>query len=404
VWAFDSIAFWVALLYTTYLALLGASALFARRSPAGARRPRHRFGVVVPAHDEEAMLPLLLDALARLTYPKELYDIIVVADNCHDRTAGIADARGARVLERTDPERRGKGYALSWAFGGLLKEGRHDAFVILDADSEPTPGLLAHLDAALQDGARAAQAYCAVGNGTESWRAALMAGDLALVHFLRPLGRKALGASAGLQGNGMCLTREVLDAVPWNAVSATEDQEYHLRLVRSGIRVVFVPEAQVPTVMQVTMRAARTQELRWEGGRFRLARRHIRSLLTEAWRQPAWSRSWICVETALDLTTPPFALLALGTALFAGFHGVAWIAGGSGAGIGRWLALLAGQAFYVLVGCALARVPAKTYAALAVYGPLYALAKVWYCAQVAVGVSHQWAPTPRERRGRVAVS
>src|SRR5207249_10260561 len=87
---------------------------------------------------------------------------------------------------------------------------RHDAFVILDADSRPAADLLVHLGAALRDGALAAQAYCAVGNAAESWRAALMAGDLALVHLLRPLGRRALGGSAGLQGHGMCLTRELL--------------------------------------------------------------------------------------------------------------------------------------------------------------------------------------------------
>jgi hypothetical protein len=264
--------------------------------------------------------------------------------------------------------------------------------------------MLAHLDTALQAGAQAAQAYCAVGNAAESWRTALMAGDLALVHLLRPLGRGVLRTSAGLQGNGMCLTRALLEALPWGAVSVAEDQEYHLRLVRAGLRVVFVPEAEVPTVMQATMRTARAQELRWEGGRFRLARTHLLGLLRDAWRQKTWSRSWMCVETALDLTTPPFALLVLATAGMTALHAGAWLVGGSATGIGPWVGLLAGQAFYVLVGCALAGVPAKTYAALAVYGPLYALAKVWYCMQIVVGGTHQWVPTPRERRGGVPVA
>jgi hypothetical protein len=110
----------------------------------------------------------------------------------------------------------------------------------------------------------------------------------------------------------------------------------------------------------------------------------------------------MCVEAALDLTTPPFALLALGTAVVAGLHATIWLAGGSGAGFVPWAALLVGQAFYVLIGCALAKVPMRTYAALGVYGPLYALMKVGYCLQIAVGVSHQhWVPTQRQRRDRV---
>src|SRR5262245_9847956 len=119
--ALDSIAFWVAVMYTAYLALLGVAGLLAGRSGVASHAPRRRFAVVVPAHDEEAVLPLLLDALARLAYPKALYEVVVVADNCRDATAGIAGDGGTRVLERIDPDHRGKGYALSWALTTLLK-------------------------------------------------------------------------------------------------------------------------------------------------------------------------------------------------------------------------------------------------------------------------------------------
>jgi cellulose synthase/poly-beta-1,6-N-acetylglucosamine synthase-like glycosyltransferase len=384
----------VAAIYTGYLLLLSVAALVGRRKASGPRPPRHRFAILVPAHDEETVLPRLLDGLDGLDYPAELREMVVIADNCRDATAAIGRARGVRVLERTDP-RRGKGHALSWALRQLMDEGHHDAFVILDADSVLMPDLLTHLDAALQDGALAAQAYCTVGNAEMSWRTALMAGDLALVHYLRPLGRRTLGLSAGLQGNGMCLTRRVLETVPWEAVSITEDQEYHLRLVSSGIKVHFVPDATVPTIMQATMRAARAQELRWEGGRFRLARRHVGRLLGAAWRRPSWSMSGMCLETALDLTTPPFAILVLFTAGWIALDTLRWAVGGAGSTLVPWTVLLCAQISYVLIGCALAGVPARTYAALALYGPVYALAKVWYCTQIAFGVSHEWIPTAR---------
>lgn len=388
----EGIAFGVVAPFTIYLAGLAGAALFARPTERDrSRPPARRFGILVPAHDEETVLPALLGAVDRLDYPRSLYEVIVMADNCSDATARIARERGARVLERTDLSQRGKGHALRWVLDHLLPEARHDAFVILDADSRPAPDLLVHLDLALQDGARAAQAYSAVGNAADSWRAALMAGDLALVHMLRPLARQVLGASAGLQGNGICLTRELLLAVPWDAVSVAEDQEYHHRLVRAGVRVVFVPRAVVFTVMQTTMGAARAQELRWEGGRFDLARCHVPGLLRDAWRR----RSWQSLDLALDLLTPPFALLALGTAVIGTMRGIGWAAGGSGTAAALWGLLLAVQAFYVLAGCALARVPARTYAALAFYGPLYAFAKVGYCLRVARGGPEVWVPTPR---------
>ena len=102
---FEKVLFAVAAVYTGYLALLSAAALLARRSPRGGECPRHRFAIVVPAHDEEAVLPGLLDGLQRLAYPRALRELVVIADNCRDGTAALARERGVRVLERTDPRR-----------------------------------------------------------------------------------------------------------------------------------------------------------------------------------------------------------------------------------------------------------------------------------------------------------
>lgn len=391
-WLLELPLFLVALLFTAYLFALTLAALAGRgrRAPA-AGPPRRHLAIVVPAHNEAATLPGLLRALGALDYPRALHQVVVVADHCTDATADVARAAGARVLERTDGERGGKGLALGWAFEKLLADDRLDAVVILDADSRPVPGLLRALDGALERGAHAAQGFCSTGNPRESWRTALMAVDLALVHYLRPLGRQALGASVGLQGNGSCLTRAALDRVPWRTRSVAEDQEYHLRLVLAGLRARFVPEAVVETVMEPTLAAADAQELRWEGGRLEIARAHLPQLLRTTWA----TRSWTCLDTALDLATPPFALLAAGTALMAALHAGLWLAGGPGAAAALWIALLGAQAAYVLAGCALARVPAKAYLALAVFAPLYAMNKIRICARVAWRGTAVWIPTAR---------
>jgi cellulose synthase/poly-beta-1,6-N-acetylglucosamine synthase-like glycosyltransferase len=383
-----------ALVFTIYLATLTLAALVARRPPPAGRPSRHRFAVVVPAHNEAETLPALLRALEGLDYPRALYDVVVVADHCTDGTAAVARAAGARVLERVTGVRGGKGLALGWAFRHLLREARdgaYRAFVILDADSRPVPALLRALDGALQRGVHAAQGFCRAGNPEESWRTALMAADLALVHYLRPLGRQTLGASAGLQGNGSCLTRVALRRVPWRTRSVAEDQEYHLRLVLAGLRVRFVPEAVVETVMEPTLAAADGQERRWEGGRFEIARAHLPRLVRAAWA----TRSWSCLDAALDLATPPFALLAAGTAVMAALRTGIWLAGGPGAPAAVWVALLGAQAAYVLTGCALARVPAKAYLALIVFAPLYALNKIRICARLGWRGTAVWIPTAR---------
>lgn len=380
--------------FTGYLTLLTGAALVGRLrwKPAGtAPPPRQRFAVVIPAHNEGATLPALLQSLERLEYPRDLYEVVVVADHCTDATVAVARAGHARVLEHTEGSRGGKGFALGWAFAALLAEDRHDAFVILDADSNPVPALLAAFDRELQRGARALQGYISTWNPHESWRTALMAGDQALIHFLRPLGRQTLGASAGIEGNGVCLTRASLSRVPWQTRSVAEDREYHAQLVAAGVHVRFVPKAEVAAIMEPTMEAAESQELRWEGGRFQVAREHVPTLLWAAWRL----RSWPCLDAALDLAIPPFSLLAAATGLMTGAHTIAWLAGGSVASAALWGGLLVAQAFYMLTGCALAGVPTRTYLALVFFAPRYAFSKVGICAQLVRRKTVAWKPTVR---------
>ena len=72
-----------------------------------------KLAVIVAAHNESAVIGQLVANLKDLRYPKELYDIYVIADNCSDNTAEIAREAGAIVCERTHPTKKSKGYALS---------------------------------------------------------------------------------------------------------------------------------------------------------------------------------------------------------------------------------------------------------------------------------------------------
>ena len=75
--------------------------------------PSTSFTILVPAHDEELLVADTVDHLMALDYPRELFDVHVVADHCGDATAEIARDHGATVLENVDPDVRGKGPALA---------------------------------------------------------------------------------------------------------------------------------------------------------------------------------------------------------------------------------------------------------------------------------------------------
>lgn len=77
-------------------------------------KKNHKFMALIPAHNEELVIKNLIESLKEQTYPKELYDIYVIADNCTDNTAKIARDAGAIVYERFDELHKTKGYALNW--------------------------------------------------------------------------------------------------------------------------------------------------------------------------------------------------------------------------------------------------------------------------------------------------
>ena len=96
--------------------LLFFTLLSARQAPPARSSRRLRFDVFVPAHNEESIIARTVANLRGLDWPADRFRVIVIADNCGDATASIAAQAGARVFERADPERRGKGYALAYAF------------------------------------------------------------------------------------------------------------------------------------------------------------------------------------------------------------------------------------------------------------------------------------------------
>jgi cellulose synthase/poly-beta-1,6-N-acetylglucosamine synthase-like glycosyltransferase len=349
-----------------------------------------RFAVLVPAHDEELLITRTLHNLLALDYPRDQYRVHVIADNCTDDTAALARAAGAVVHERTDPAQRGKGYALRWLFRQLLADPQSgDAFVVVDADSVVNPGFLRALDGHLARGAVAIQGYDTVLNVGASWGTALRYVAFALLHYLRPLGRRAFGGSAGLKGNGMAFRRDLLARGDWDALSITEDLQFHLDLLLAGHVVTWAPDAVVWAEMPSSMKAAYAQNVRWETGRLFLLRHYVARLLAAAVRR----RSLVLFDAALENLVPPFSIMAAGAALCL-VGALIW---------GHPLALalagfvVAGQVIYTLVGLLLVRAPARIYLAL-VYAPFYVGWKLLLWLNLALhkrGRPTEWVRTAR---------
>jgi 1,2-diacylglycerol 3-beta-glucosyltransferase len=370
---------------------LASLALLARLAP-HTMLPSSRicFDVIVPAHDEESGIGATVESILAVDYPRECARVLVVADNCRDRTAERATAAGARVLVRDDPDRRGKGYALAHAFRWSLADGFADAVIVVDADTLVSPNLLLACAARIAAGASALQADYGVRNARSSWRTRVMTIALAAFHGVRSSARERLGLSCGLRGNGMGFSAALLRAQPPNAYSIVEDVEYGLQLGCAGVRVEYVNEAHVWGHMAAGDGAARSQRRRWERGRQALVRRYVPELVRAAWRQ----RDLRLLDLAIDLIVPPLGQLAVATTggLAVSLAAMPW-----GVAVAPWLwgASAFGIVAYVLRGWAFSGVGLAGLLDL-LWAPVYVVWKLTLRLNDKGRQPEEWVRTTRE--------
>ena len=274
--------------------------------------PRHRemstdalplsLCVLVPAHNEENDIGDCVASILACEAGSHEVTIVVIADNCTDATAARASSAGARVLERQDAVRQGKGYALDHAFSILLPES-HDAFLIVDADTVVEANFIQATARLFSQGVEALQCSYLVSNPDESIRARFMSVAWLAFNILRLRGREYWALSVGILGDGFGLSRETLKQVPFDAGSIAEDLEYHLRLVRMGLRVRYCEDTTVWSAAPAQGRAAAGQSARWEGGRFRMIREQAPGLALEILKG-----RWRLLEPLLELLLLPLVL------------------------------------------------------------------------------------------------
>jgi GT2 family glycosyltransferase len=350
---------------------------------------RLRVVVLIPAYNEEAGIDATLKSLTGAEYPEQSRRIIVVADNCTDRTAAMAAETGVEVWERTDHDNRGKGFALAWALERLLpQEDQFSAIAFVDADCTASANMLAVIEGRLRSGTRAMQVDYVAGNPEASTASALRFAAFAVGDTVRFLGKERLGLSCGLVGTGMAFSRDLLEANRWTTTGLVEDGEFHMRLVLAGERVEFVPEASVSQAVPTSLKASSNQQARWEMGKLQLIHRWSGRLLAAGIAE----RDVLRLHAGLECLVPPQSVLAignLGTALAA-------LPLRSRPLLALSLLTTAAQLTFVVAGLRLVEAPAFVYRSLLAAPALVANKLVIYGRLASGRGPTSWVRTERE--------
>ncbi|MGC4029169.1 MAG: glycosyltransferase family 2 protein [Steroidobacteraceae bacterium] len=361
--------------------------------PPGQRNARRsRIAIIVPAHNEGARITRTLSDLSGCDYPRDQFEIIVIADNCTDDTAAVARRCHARVYERHDQTARGKGQALDWllrSHAGHLSS--FDVIAFVDADMYVDRGFLAALNDAFADPrVEVAQGRNTVANPTDSWLAAFGFMSFAYVNHVRAAGRCFLGGSCGLKGSGMAFRSPLILETGWPVSSIAEDLDFGKELVQKGVRIHYIPGAVVTSDIASSVRQVQVQQARWEGGK----KQAFSTFFPRALRSLLRSPSRLMLDEVLDMLVPPLSMYIFGMLVVGAIS--LWL-GSAVVFVVAASVVVFGLA--VFTGLVQLRMPARAFIYLAL-SPVFMLGKLVLFARLALsGPQKDWKRTPRDGEG-----
>jgi cellulose synthase/poly-beta-1,6-N-acetylglucosamine synthase-like glycosyltransferase len=293
-----------------YYLILSCFGLY-KKDTFSTHKPQKSFALIVAAHNEEMVIGKIIDSLKRLDYPKNLYDIFIIADNCTDKTANIARGYGVNVYERVNKDNRGKGYALEWMFNKIFKmEKKYDAIGIFDADNLVSKNFLKEMNGRILDGYEVVQGYIDSKNPHDSWITESYSISFWSASRLFQLARSNLKLSNQIGGTGFVVETNLLQKMGWGATCLTEDLEFTCKLVLNGHRVGWAHNAIVYDEKPITLKQSWNQRKRWMQGFTDVASRFFLKLLLKAVKE----NDVVALDCAFYVIQP-FVTLMLGVSL-----------------------------------------------------------------------------------------
>jgi cellulose synthase/poly-beta-1,6-N-acetylglucosamine synthase-like glycosyltransferase len=273
-----------------------------------------KYAVMICARNEETVIDRLIESIHNQKYPRERIDIHVIADNCTDRTAEVARAAGARVVERHNKEKVGKGYALDTLIDSITDSGKkweYDGYIVIDADNLLDECFIAELNNAIKAGYRIVTAYRNSKNFADNWISASYA-----VWWLREArylngARCLLGLSAQVSGTGFAIRGDLLEELGgWKYFTLTEDVEFTFAMVARGERIGYTPYAVLYDEQPTVFKQSWDQRIRWIKGYFQAYFRYGARMLARVFT----AHSFPCYDMLVN--TLAGTVLTLGTLVF----------------------------------------------------------------------------------------
>ena len=231
-------------------------------------KKQYKYGICIAARNEENVIGNLIDSINKQDYPKDLYKIFVVADNCTDKTYDVAKEKGAIVYKRFNEDDRTKGFALKYLFEKIeedYKINSFDGYFIFDADNLLSTNYITKMNDAFASGEKIITSFRNTKNFDENWIASTYA-----LHWIRSArtnhrARSILRLATNIQGTGFLFANEIVKN-GWKYTSLTEDRALTADCVAAGYQITYQDDAVFYDEQPVSLKIALRQRLRWSKG------------------------------------------------------------------------------------------------------------------------------------------
>ncbi len=268
-----------------YQLFIGVHGFFNMKPLKKTEDKQYTFAVIVCARNEQEVIGGLLDSLQKQEYPRDKFDLFVIADNCTDQTAQVSRDHGAIVYERFNDKEVGKGYALRWALEKIAADygDRHEAVAVFDADNVADSAFLFHTNEALCGGADATQGYRETKNAFDNALSGCYAIYWYTLSRFYHKARSNRGMSCSIGGTGFAFKKAIIADKGWDTQTLTEDSEFAARRTLDGRHIRFVREAVFFDEQPVEWSVAAKQRKRWMCGVMQESRL-LRKAAWTSWR------------------------------------------------------------------------------------------------------------------------
>ena len=270
---------------------------------------KNRFAVLISARNEEKVIKHLLESIKNQTYPSELIDVFVVADNCTDATASIAAECGAQVLKRFDNVKVGKGYALNTLLRDIANRygiDHYDGYFVFDADNVLDPHYIEEMNKTFSSGYEILTSYRNSKNYGDSWISAGYA-----LWFLREskflnYSRMLLNTSCAISGTGFMFSKNIAKELNgWKYYLLTEDIEFTVDNIINNHKIGFCKNAVLYDEQPTEFGQSVRQRMRWAKGNFQVFCNYGSRLIAGIFK----NKSFSCYD--MTMATMPAMIVSL---------------------------------------------------------------------------------------------